>query len=204
VDHFYLRGDTFWESSPKLEDSPLLKKLIDIKDYILSKEGSVAEANNKITSRVKDGVVQTKEAYEYFRDHSQKVYWAKAVWVTEATPKYSILWLATKDRLLTRDKLHLEGQDKICPLCRMGDETGSHLFFHCSFVAQVWEEIRSWLGMCRKMTILKSSLKWIRKEVKWRSMQTRAKRVVVSTSVYHIWITRNKCILHGPNEVRPV
>ena len=54
-----------------------------------------------------NGELQSKLAHEYFRPRANKLHWAKVVWINYATPKHAfILWLAMKEKLLTKDGLH--------------------------------------------------------------------------------------------------
>ena len=52
------------------------------------------------------GKIQSKLAYDYFRQRKAKLAWPKMVWQSFITPKHAfILWLGLKGKLLTKDKL---------------------------------------------------------------------------------------------------
>jgi hypothetical protein len=191
-----------WESLPRHEDSPLFKRLLYKKDNILSREGSTSLADCRLVSWVRGGEIQTREAYNYFRSQGPRALCFNVVWGSGITPKYCfVLWLAVKGKLLTRKKLHLKGQDRLCPLCRIGEETGVHLFFQCSFAAQIWKYIKNWLGLDREMATLNNNLKWPRKESKGKSMKAKANKIAASTIVYHLWAARNRSIFENRIEI---
>lgn len=99
---------------------------------------------------------------------------------------YSINNVGTKDRLRMGDG------DLMCVLCSMAHETHSHLFFQCNFVREVWSSIRAWLHINRRITTLRSGLKWIKKDVQGTLWVSRARRLAFHSMVYIIWTSRNK------------
>lgn len=55
------------------------------------------------------------------------------------TPKYAfLLWLAIHNRLSTGDRIWDPGVRADCVLCTAQEETINHLFFSCTFAAQIW------------------------------------------------------------------
>ncbi|KAI5653645.1 hypothetical protein M9H77_30832 [Catharanthus roseus] len=48
--------------------------------------------------------------------------------------------------------------------CGANEEDLPHLFFACSFTADVWNNIRRWAGLWKSMTTIISGLKWLMKE----------------------------------------
>lgn len=66
--------------------------------------------------------------------------WVKAVWHGLAIPKCSFtLWLALKNRLLTKDRMLRFGMstDSRCILCKNATESNGHLFGNCIFVPTI-------------------------------------------------------------------
>ena len=45
------------------------------------------------------------------------------------------------------EKETVELQEYLCPLCRLADESASHLFFHCSKVSPLLWEAVSWVNL---------------------------------------------------------
>ncbi|XP_022895208.1 uncharacterized protein LOC111409387 [Olea europaea var. sylvestris] len=137
----------------------------------------------------------TKIAYDYFRHKGTLKPWEGEVWKPCITPKHSfLLWLAAQSKLLTKDKLLFLDIDRRCVFCRLFEETCDHLFFKCSFTSSLWGSIRSWLGITRSMSTLAIALKWMKKENRGTSWLTKTKRVALASTVYYIWLTRNRMI----------
>jgi hypothetical protein len=71
-----------------------------------------------------------------------------AVWEIRVPPEcIFVLWLLSKDMLLTRDNVGKRRlvEDKTCLLCSE-DETVNDLFFDCMVVRQAWETISEVVG----------------------------------------------------------
>ena len=68
--------------------------------------------------------------------------WSKAVWFSQATPKYAFMtWLAVRDRLSTMDRVSKwrQGVDEVCVLRKNAPETRNHLFYECPYSSQILE-----------------------------------------------------------------
>lgn len=84
----------------------------------------------------------TNETWRLLRDKSNHCGWARSVWFSQATPKFSLIaWLAMLNRLSTIDRISCwcQGVDTTCVLCKSAPETRNHLFFQCSFSSKVWK-----------------------------------------------------------------
>ncbi|GFS45411.1 hypothetical protein Acr_00g0095930 [Actinidia rufa] len=114
VHHIYMKHTNFWDYQIKHEDSPLIKQVIALRDEITVAEQSQQVATQKIIQWMANGELNSKLAYEYFRPKANKLLWPKVIWTTYTTPKHAfILWLAMKERLLTKDKLHDPAADQM-------------------------------------------------------------------------------------------
>lgn len=128
------------------------------------------------------------------RRQAPRVPWFKAIWFKEATPKYSFLsWLAAHDRLSTGDKLLRWNPQATatCWLCSGTLETRDHLFFECSFSAEIWR------GLIRGLVGVGSSVSWstlLQRLVSGSSdrLSTFLIRYCFQAAVYTIWYERNK------------
>lgn len=63
------------------------------------------------------------------------------IWQIKIPPKvHFFTWLAVQGKCLTADNLAKKGwpHKPLCPLCRLGWESDSHLFTSCPFAAGVW------------------------------------------------------------------
>ncbi|GFY93673.1 hypothetical protein Acr_09g0001190 [Actinidia rufa] len=201
VHQIYLNRRSFWEYKNRHEDSPLLKQVVTLRDELIEAEGSLENAVQRLNQWAPNGEFQSKLAYEFFRPKGATVTWPKLVWHNSITPKHSfILWLGLKDRLLTRDKLRDFIEDQSCPLCSFEAESIDHLFFYCQVGNQIWTEIKSWLGISRAMTTLKSAVKWMIKEARGTSLPAKIKKISLACTIYHIWVARNKRIFEGKTD----
>ena len=136
----------------------------------------------------------TSQTWNLIRVHGPRVSWFKGIWFKEATPKFSFLsWLAVNDRLSTGDRLLKWNPhaNSTCWLCNAAMETQDHLFFECSFSAEVWR------GMIRRLDGVGSSVHWhtlIRRLVTGSSdlLHTFLLRYCFQAALYAIWFERNK------------
>jgi len=198
VSHVYLGIYSIWDRSAKKDDSPLLKKILFIRDSILQKEGSVSAAINLLESWRDGDSIKIQQAYNYFRPKGMRKMWAKDVWNVAVPPKHAFtLWLSAKSKLLTKDNLLFLNIDRACGLCGTSEESHQHLFFQCTVTSRIWGQIKAWMGMHRSMSTLASSFKWLKKEARGSSWLCKAKRVAFACTVYYIWAARNRQIFEG-------
>lgn len=81
------------------------------------------------------------ETWLLSRQERAEVDWAKGVWFTHSTPKFSfVTWLAMLNRLSTLDRVATwnRGIDTTCVLCKTAAEKRDHLFFQCSYSTMIW------------------------------------------------------------------
>ncbi|XP_057473990.1 uncharacterized protein LOC130762326 [Actinidia eriantha] len=165
---------------------------------MLSTEGSMQVAIDKLASWVIEGKFSTRSAYEYFRPRKNNLTWPKLVWKSCFIPQHSfILWLGLKNRLLKRDKLQGIIEDQSCPLCKAEEESIEHLFFQCNVGKQVWTQIKQWLGITRVMNTLKAAVKWLIKEARGTGVQAKVKKIRLACTFYYLWEARNLRIFEG-------
>ena len=92
----------------------------------------------------------THETWMLLREAYGQCPWAKGIWFSKATPKFSfITCLALLNRLATMDKIARWslGVDTLCVLCKNAAETRDHLFFDCAYSSQPWAHLT--LGILR-------------------------------------------------------
>lgn len=108
---------------------------------------------------------------------------ACVVWSSPNTRKHSfILWLTVLRRLRTVDRVDFLEVDKACVLCKALLETHDHLFFACTFPSEIWTMVRNWLSLSRGMSILRISLKWLKKEKGCTTWLSKLRHAFASTS----------------------
>ena len=99
-------------------------------------EISLDSMDKPIWTTSKKGYYVSSDTWEVLRVKKEQVEWWKLVWFPLAIPKQAfILWLVMKERLVTGDRLLSWGYkgDVSCLFCRNQLESGTHLFFKCSF-----------------------------------------------------------------------
>ncbi|KAK4397852.1 hypothetical protein Sango_1260700 [Sesamum angolense] len=143
VNEVYLRGASLWDWQPKKGDSPLLRRLAEIWDRIITDFGSTDAAIRHMTEWTNSKGLVTSKAYEYLRPKLLRQPWKASIRKAFIPPKYSfILWLGLRERLATRDRLAFLHEDPSCSLCI--NMVWHHLTHvnpsQWSKVAQEWED----------------------------------------------------------------
>ncbi|XP_057972920.1 uncharacterized protein LOC131161284 [Malania oleifera] len=172
IHHVYLTESGIWEAAASQNDSPLFKKLIVIRDQIVDKCGGVDAA----IEMLKGWENNWHQCYEFWRNKNHRMSWAKEVWYSGNLPKHAFcLWLGLKGKLPTCDKIVAKGIEQVCVFCKASTETLEHLFFKCKYSAEVWNNVRRWLGLKRSMITIKAATKWLHKEVqgKWYTLYSK-------------------------------
>ncbi|KAL0329453.1 UNVERIFIED_CONTAM: hypothetical protein Sradi_4932000 [Sesamum radiatum] len=80
VNEVYLRGASLWDWQPKKDDSPLLRRLAEIRDRIITDFGSTEAAIRQMTEWTDRKGLVTSIAYEYFRPKLPKQPWKASIW----------------------------------------------------------------------------------------------------------------------------
>lgn len=104
-----------------------------------------------------------------------------------------ILYLAVNGRLATKDRLAKWGviQSPICPLCQRMNEELEHLFFQCSYTAEVWSSILAWQGINRGTLNWTGEVHWAIKYMKGRGRTALVYKLAMASSLYYLWLERN-------------
>lgn len=109
----FIKNGSFWTWKLKQKDSPFLKRLLEIRDFMLSSL-NIVEITNLWNKWFRDK--GAAEAYEWFRPKGVKKLWPTFVWKSFIPPKYSfITWQAAKERLYSRDRLTHLNINLECP-----------------------------------------------------------------------------------------
>ncbi|GAA0183545.1 hypothetical protein LIER_31086 [Lithospermum erythrorhizon] len=193
VRHYYLGNSSFWDYSPRDQDSFLLKKLFGIHDRLLDLFGGIHTTIEGLHRCCVAGRLDTSLVYNVMRVSHGSRPWMRLIWRNFIPPKYSFtLWLSCRKRLATRDSLaFMNLEDVSCVFCRDAAESCAHLFFACPFSLAIWNHIRTWLGIRRQMSTLESAIKWVKKEHGGKSLRSRALLLAFCIVVHEIWRARN-------------
>ena len=104
--------------------------------------------------------------YKLLQGPAEKEKFSKQIWCRMSMPKHSfILWLAVKNRLLTRSRLQKFRMlaNANCVLCDADEETREHLFFKCPKTATCLLQLRELLGWKSNAGDLIGVLRWIQR-----------------------------------------
>lgn len=83
----------------------------------------------------------TSDTWHHLHPPAPKVDWYDSVWFTGHIPKHAFLsWVTSRNRMHTRDRLLSWGLQvpSTCLLCTVHNESRQHLFFDCSYAAEIW------------------------------------------------------------------
>ena len=115
MNQIYTKNTSFWEYTPKKQDSQMVRHLVSIRERIVAEVGSQQAALNRLHLWANLGKFNVKACYEFFKPKGSKPCWTKIVWHRTLMPKHSfIMWLGLKERLFTRDKLSEQIEDTSC------------------------------------------------------------------------------------------
>ena len=197
IHHFYLSNGTVWNVHAHHTSFPLWKAIISIRDLIFQHYGdSEVESISLISSWSNSVGPFLAHAYDFFRPVGSAVSWSRVVWEQWSLTKYSfILWLAVMGKLRTRDRLPFILTNPTCSFYRCEEETHGHLFFACSWTVCLWDKIKSWLRIGKRMSTLNSAIHGLHS--KRFNMEFRMKRVSLAITIYLIWEERNKRVFEA-------
>ncbi|XP_073271519.1 uncharacterized protein [Primulina huaijiensis] len=196
VQHFYRSSSDIWSWEVHKQDSPLLKKLLHLRDLLIGGFGTKEIAQQKICYWFASHQGMSR-AYEYFVQSKGKWPWKIILSRHCILPKHRIiLWLLAHQKLLTRDRMGFV-EDKICMLCNEVDESNSHLFFKCRISKTIWDGVRHWLDMKKIMATPTSILKAFRETYRGKSTLDKMRVTTLAATVYNVWNLRNRVIFEG-------
>ncbi|XP_022042083.1 uncharacterized protein LOC110944745 [Helianthus annuus] len=139
------------------------------------------------------------EVWNSIRIHDNKVNWVNMVWFKQCIPKHSFhIWLVIRNKLKTQDRLSVweagsETNLKLmcCPLCCFDRDSRDHLFFECSFAAQVWNNVRTMTNMEHVNGEWSDIMTWMEQNVSLKKPDNVISRLVVAAASYFVWQERN-------------
>lgn len=159
---FYMKSNQdIWTHSPPLDSSWYWRKLNSVKEgmrewysqgrYILNPAGEYSINHN----------------YLAIIGRQQKLEVADLVWTAVAQPKHRFIgWLATLEKLLTKDRMigmQIQVENVHCILCNEDAlESQDHLFAKCGWITAVRQELNTWTGHDVQYTRVKQMLEQIK------------------------------------------
>ena len=155
------------------------------------------------------GKYTTKSAWDLLRPSRDLSPLYHLIWHSDFIPRQAfILWLATRNRLSTMDRLHRQGnQDRTnCHLCNHHMESHEHLFFQCPFSANIWNAINAKAHISWPVLHWKELLQWATSNYqKAHDITHVIPKLILSTTVYHLWYERNnRCFNNHPSSKQSI
>ncbi|KAL0415934.1 UNVERIFIED_CONTAM: hypothetical protein Slati_3425300 [Sesamum latifolium] len=86
VNGVYLRGGSVWDWQPKKGDSPLLQRLAEIHNRLVTAFGSSDAVIQHMEAWTNSKGFETSKAYEYFRPKRTRQPWQTAIWKAFVPP----------------------------------------------------------------------------------------------------------------------
>lgn len=84
-----------------------------------------------------------------------------------------------------------------CPLCKLVNDSHSHLFFECNYSKTIWEALKVKMENVRVCNTWGPIIEHYANEPCDNSIGSVLKRIGLATSVYHIWKERNTRLFTG-------
>ena len=140
-----------------------------------------------------DGKFSTHHTWNYLRNQSPKVPWARLIWFPGNLPRNSFIsWLAILNRLSTHDRIFKFTPGPLaCVLCHSGMENHDHLFFSCAYSSFVWQGIAQRLDNATAPVSWGALVEWASRAWKKKSPGHIVSKMFLGSAVYNIWRERN-------------
>ncbi|XP_021837639.2 uncharacterized protein [Spinacia oleracea] len=141
-----------------------------------------------------NGRFSIKSMYQKLLGSHEKVNWRRLICNNKATPKSLIItWLTLWGRLPTLDRLFTWKvvSTNVCPLCANCPESVQHLFFECSYSADIWQKVLVALQFSRTPSTFDLELRWMISVAKRTSARCKLLMMFFAECIYSIWLQRN-------------
>ncbi|KAL7197291.1 hypothetical protein ACSBR2_019886 [Camellia fascicularis] len=151
-----------------------------------------------------DGNFSIQSAWSHWRVKKDEVAWHKLLRGPCFIPRVSfIVWFALHGKLHTRDRLKSFGMidDDKCSFCQDHTENHSHLFFNCIFSHKVWNAIKVKCNVNWPDIFWLDIVPIVVEESKKKTLKSVITRLALLSTIYHIWVERNKRIF--TKEMKP-
>ncbi|XP_074278284.1 uncharacterized protein LOC141601876 [Silene latifolia] len=194
VNAYILKSVNFWSFQITAAHSWFWGNIIACRDYLISFTGGIQQAKQLLLAPdyktlVYDGLRNKGPVFPYHRTLGDSL----------NIPKHSFIGLlAAENRLPTVDNLCKRGMVLVnrCALCESAAETAGHLFFECSFSAEVWFQVSRWVQVPFQAS-LSQILRWYKLYNRGSALVKRKRRCLLLCVIYLIWRERNRRIFKG-------
>lgn len=155
MNQIFLHGKDIWDYTVRKDDSSLLKRILEIRDYITRPEQTVHTARDRLANWADS----TKFSLWFFQIEKTEGSMGSNCLKSIMSKHAFVLWLGAKSKLLTKDILHHTNIYWNCVFCGYCSKIVQCLFFICLFIYSIWGHIREWLGIRLSMSMIQSTLK---------------------------------------------
>ncbi|GJT80580.1 RNA-directed DNA polymerase, eukaryota, reverse transcriptase zinc-binding domain protein [Tanacetum coccineum] len=160
----------------------------------------VPTINNEIKDKLmwcsSNGIIKSFSSSQVWKDIrilNEKMPWWKVIWFPQYIPRHAfVLWMASKGKLVTQDKLSkwYPNKDWKCPFCLQIKDSHKHLFFECEYSNEVWCEMQRMMNVWN-LNDLENCLIELSKMPCKNSIWSIVRRLSIASTIYHIWLERN-------------
>lgn len=203
VTHTHARRGTFWNVGEHRTDSWLWRCLLHlrlpIKEVIQGLSNGMSSTDFNVLLRP-DGKLDTRLLYDSLRCRGPTLAWCDLIWNKVRAKKWSFrFWLAFRDRLPTLARLSKRGINvlDVCPLCKGGSESGSHLWGDCAFVKDVMDVVWRWQGVDIRLASLHAWVDWFLASSGKKKRISKMRLLTLLGIVYFVWEMRNRVVFDG-------
>ncbi|XP_074288914.1 uncharacterized protein LOC141614058 [Silene latifolia] len=199
LQHYVLKNSDIWHIPSKPHFPYSFKAILAARDVLLSKAGSIFNAQTLMHSWTAAGKLSLHHVYLFLKNAPAAGPWTCPLTHSIISPSHKIICsLAVQNQLATIDNLHRRGICHVnrCVLCEHNLETCDHLFFYCPFSRAVWQDLLHWMGIMRPGKSLMEELLYRSSYgVKhWRHVWFMVSMVA---AVHQLWAERNRRIFQG-------
>lgn len=195
VHHYYFKGHSIWDYRGNKYDSVFIKRLVQLRNQVISREGSTQAAILRLASWAIDDGISVRKVYDFLRIPGPKVDWERVIWNKGIPPRYAFhLWLAAKKRLLTLDKAQFMNKGIGCLLCNSDIESNEHILFACRTTKPVWNIIRDWIAFGRNTTSLYTSIRFLARHRLSSGRMGQIRCLALAFTSYCVWSARNSFV----------
>ncbi|XP_074305955.1 uncharacterized protein LOC141641184 [Silene latifolia] len=163
---YYLQDHSIWLMEVREHHPECLRGIIQTRDYCIAQLGSCSHVKNLLMHCTVAGKFSIQYAYNALRTKYAITECSQAIQRGFYLPRHRvILQLAAHNRLSTVERLISRGLPMVnrCSLCQRQCESTAHLFFACSYSAEVLLAIKQWVGINTSETSLLQLLSWANK-----------------------------------------
>lgn len=195
VNHYYTND--IWNYTHRKDDSALMKLLINIKNQMCSNGDTVTDITNGLQHWFTQSTSASDHAYRWFLHNQANWPWKPIIFKPGIFPKHRItFWMFAHKKLLTKHR-QVYISDKQCMLCGDHAEDFDHLLFKCKISCDLWDRMRNWMGLLKKMQSENALLNAFRGIYRGSTNLHKRRIATTAATIYHIWDMRNRRIFQG-------